>query len=140
MAELKTKLNDASVHDFLNSIQDEKKRKDSNTIVDLIKQVTRSEPKMWGKSIIGFGIYHYKYKSSREGDWMKVGFSPRKENLTLYIMPGFDKYENLMQNLGKHKTGKGCLYIKKLEDVNLDILEKLITQSFKYISEKYDKL
>ena len=138
MAELKTKLNDASVTGFLNSIEDEKKRKDSFIIIDLIKQITKMEPKMWGTSIIGFGTYHYKYKSGREGDWMKTGFSPRIQNLTLYIMCDVQKYKDLLQKLGKHKTGKGCLYIKKLEDINLDILTELITHSVDYISKKYD--
>lgn len=137
MAELKTKPTDASVTDFINSVEDYKKRRDSNKIVDLLKRITKSDPRMWGTSIIGFGSYHYIYKSGHKGDWMKVGFSPRKQNLTLYIMSGFDRYEDLMQNLGKYKTGKGCLYFKKLDDLNLDVLEELVTQSYNYLTEKY---
>ncbi len=113
MYELKTKLNDSSVEDFLNSIKEEKKRSDSLLILDLMREETGEEPKMWGQSIIGFGSYHYKYKSGQEGDWMLAGFSPRKQNLTIYIMPGFERYGDLMEKLGKYKTGKSCLYINK---------------------------
>ncbi len=138
MAELKTKLNDASVQKFLNSISDEKKRKDCLTILELMKKITKSEPKMWGSSIVGFGTYHYKYESGREGDWFLTGFSPRKQNLTLYIMSGFNKYDELMKKLGKYKTGKSCLYINSLEDVDKKVLKDLITESFKYMSKRYN--
>ncbi|HLE13680.1 MAG TPA: DUF1801 domain-containing protein, partial [Anaerolineales bacterium] len=111
MAELKTTKNDKSVTAFLNGIADEKKRQDSFTILELMQQVTGLEPKMWGDSIVGFGAYHYKYASGRQGDSPLTGFSPRKQNLTLYITSGFDQYEALLQDLGKHKTGKACLYI-----------------------------
>ena len=134
MAELKTKLNDASVTDFLNKIEDKEKRADSFEILKLMKQVTKLEPKMWGSSIIGFGSYHYKYASGREGDWMLTGFSPRKQNLTIYIMSGFDRYDELLKKLGKHSIGKGCLYIKRLSDVDKKVLKKLITQSVKAMS------
>ena len=137
MAELKTKLNDASVQKFLNSISDEKKRKDCFTILELMKKITKAEPKMWGSSMVGFGIYHYKYESGREGDWFLTGFSPRKQNLTLYIMSGFNKYDELMKKLGKYKTGKSCLYINGLEDVDKKVLKDLITGSFKYMSKRY---
>jgi hypothetical protein len=129
MTELKTKPNPASVTDFLNQITDEQKRQDSFTILEIMKTASGSEPKMWGDSIVGFGSYHYRYASGREGDWFLTGFSPRKQNLTLYIMPGFDDYEALLSNLGKHKTGKSCLYINKLEDVDRLILKELIVKS-----------
>jgi hypothetical protein len=135
MAELKTKQNEQSVAAFLNGIEDERKRQDSWAIVELMQAVTGAEPVMWGDSIVGFGSYHYQYASGREGDWMLVGFSPRKQNLTLYIMPGFDRYEALLAQLGKYKTGKSCLYIKKLDDVNLDTLRELVSQSVRQMRE-----
>jgi hypothetical protein len=135
MAELKTQKNDASVEAFLNSVEDEKKRKDSFAIMELMKEVTGEEPTMWGTSIIGFGSYHFKYASGREGGWMVTGFSPRKQNLTLYIMSGIDHYDELMSNLGKYKTGKSCLYIKKIEDVDLDVLRELVKQSAAHIAQ-----
>jgi len=131
MAELKTKINDASVTDFLNKIEDEEKRADSFEILKLMQQVTRQEPKMWGPSIVGFGNTHYKYESGREGDWFITGFSPRKQNLTLYVMGSFKPHVDLLKKLGKHKTGGGCLYIKKLKDVDTKILKELIQQSVK---------
>ena len=137
MAELKTKPTGKSPEEFLNSVADEKKREDSFTILNLMKEVTNAEPKMWGPSIIGFGDYRYKYKSAREIDWFLTGFSPRKQNLTLYIMPGFSRYEELMSKLGKYKTGKSCLYISKLEDVDIQILRELIKQSVEYLQKKY---
>ena len=130
-AELKTKVNNASVTKFLNSAADEQKRKDCFEIVKLMKQVTKEEPKMWGASIVGFGSYHYKGASGREGDWMLTGFSPRKENLTLYLMGGFDSQGALLKKLGKHKTSVGCLYIKKLEDVDKKVLKELVQASVK---------
>jgi len=134
MAELKTKLNDASVTDFLNGIKDETKRTDSFEILKMMQQVTKLEPKMWGSSIIGFGNYHYKYKSGREGDWFVVGFSPRKQDLTLYGMGNWME-SDLLKSLGKCKTGKGCLYIKKLEDVDVKVLKELLKQSFKTVKQ-----
>ena len=131
MAELKTKQTKASVEKFLNSVKDEKKREDSFKILELMKKITKEEPKMWGPSIIGFGTYHYKYASGREGDWFLTGFSPRKQNLTLYIMSYLEKHKDLLKKLGKHKTGKGCLYINKLDDVNMNVLKELITASVK---------
>jgi hypothetical protein len=135
MAELKTKLNDGDVHAFLNSISDEKKRQDSFAILKLMQEATNAKPKMWGDSIVGFGSYHYKYASGREGDWFLAGFSPRKQNLTLYIMPGFEKYETLLNKLGKHSTGKSCLYIKKIEDVDLDVLKELVERSVQHMAK-----
>ncbi|MGD9900549.1 MAG: DUF1801 domain-containing protein [Calditrichaceae bacterium] len=139
MAELKTKKNNQSVKEFLDRVEDTRKREDSYKILDLMKKVTGDEPVMWGDSLIGFGSYHYKYESGREGDWFLTGFSPRKQNLTLYIMSGFSKYDELMQQLGKYKTGKACLYIKTLDDVNMDVLKELVTLSAKYISGAYKK-
>ncbi len=133
MAELKTKLNDASVDDFLNSVSDEKKRQDSFKILELMKEVTGEEPKMWGTSIIGFGSYHYKYASGREADWFLTGFSPRKQSITLYIMSGFDQYDDLLGKLGKYTTGKACLYVKKAEDVDFEVLRELVKQSVEHM-------
>jgi uncharacterized protein DUF1801 len=131
MAELKTKVNNASVDKFLKSIKDEQTRADCFQIVEMMKKATQAEPKMWGTSIVGFGDYHYKYESGREGDWFVTGFSPRKQNLTLYVMGGFNGYDELVTKLGKHSMGKGCLYVKKLEDVDTRVLNKLITTSVK---------
>ena len=131
MTEIKTKLTDASVDDFLNSIKDEQVRKDCWTIVDIMQKATKAKPQMWGSSIVGFGSYHYKYASGREGDWMMIGFSPRKQNLTLYLMGGFDSEKDLLKKLGKYKTSVGCLYIKKLEDVDQKVLKELVTASVK---------
>jgi len=131
MAELKTKQNDGDVKAFLESVEDEKKRAEGFVLLKLFIKATNEEARMWGKSIVGFGSYHYKYASGREGDWMATGFSPRKQNISLYIMDGFENHQEILDRLGKHKLGKGCLYIKKLEDVDLEILEGLIKKSFK---------
>lgn len=128
MAELKTQKTKASVAGFLNKIPDEQRRKDCQTVLKLMQEATGEEPKMWGSSIVGFGTYKYRYESGREGEWPVIGFSPRKTDLTLYIVPGFDKFE-LMAKLGKYKTGKSCLYIKKLDDVKLSVLKQLIGKS-----------
>lgn len=135
MAELKTKKTKASVSAFLNKITDEQRRKDCQTIVNLMKQATGEEPKMWGSSIVGFGTYHYRYASGREGDWPIIAFSPRKSDLTLYIAPGFQKFESLMSKLGKYKTGVSCLYIKKLDDVEMPVLKKLIAKSVEMVAK-----
>lgn len=139
MAEVKTKLNDASVDEFIDKVEDEAKREDCRTIARMMEKVTGEKPKMWGTSIVGFGSYHYKYASGREGDWPKTGFSPRKQNLTLYIMDGFDKYDDLLSKLGKHKTGKSCLYVKRLGDIDIKALEKLIRASVSHFDKKYGK-
>ena len=133
--ELKTKVNDASVNDFLNGIEDEQKRKDSLEVLALMKEVTGEEPKMWGPSIVGFGSYRYRYASGREGDWMLTGFSPRKQNLTIYIMPGFEHYGDLLDRIGKHSTAKSCLYIKKLADVDTNVLRELVKQSVEVVKQ-----
>ena len=129
MADLKTLPTQASVDQFLKGISDEKKRADCYQVLEMMRKATRAEPEMWGTSIVGFGRYHYVYDSGREGDWFLTGFSPRKQNLTLYIVGGFNQFPELMQQLGKHSTGKGCLYLKRLEDVDVKILRKIISQS-----------
>ena len=129
MAELKTRKTKASVDAFLDKVDDEQRRKDCQTVLKLMKQATGEEPKMWGASMVGFGLYRYRYASGHEGEWPIIGFSPRKNDLTLYIMPGFEKFESLMAKLGKYKTGKSCLYIKKLDDIELPVLKKLIVKS-----------
>lgn len=137
MSELKTRPNKASVEKFLDTIENEKKRKDSYRILELMKDITGEKPTMWGHSIIGFGTYHYKYPSGTEGNWMLTGFSPRKQALTLYIMSGFKKYDDLLSRLGNYKTGKSCLYIKKLEDIDEKVLKKMIKSSVDDIKKRY---
>jgi hypothetical protein len=140
MAGNKTTPNDQDVTAFLNSVMDERKRKDCFTMLELMKQVTGMEPKMWGSSIVGFGSYHYKYDSGREGDTVLAGFSPRKQNLTIYNMGylagGFENYDHLLKKLGKYTTGKGCLYIKRLDDVHLPTLQSLIEESVKHMTKR----
>ncbi|MDX1436860.1 MAG: DUF1801 domain-containing protein [Anaerolineales bacterium] len=136
MAENKTKKTDASVEDFLNGIENERKRDDSKTLVELMREVTGEEPALWG-NIVGFGSYHYVYESGREGDSPITGFSPRKQNLTVYIMPGVEKYGSLLSDLGKHKTGKVCIYINKLDDVDIPTLKKIVRQSVDDMHEEY---
>lgn len=131
MAENKTKETNASVAAFLKRVTPEERREDCQTVLEMMKQATRSEPKMWGTSIVGFGNYHYKYASGREGDMCLTGFSPRKQDLTLYLMGAFDEREGLLAKLGKHKTGKVCVYIKRLADVDLKVLKQLISASVK---------
>ena len=133
MAELKTKATQASVSEFLNAVEDDERRKDCKTVAKIMQKATGAKPKMWGPSIIGFGDHHYKYASGRELDWFLTGFSPRKKDLTLYIMPGFARYNDLMASLGKHSTGKSCLYIKRLSDVDTNVLEKLVTESVEHM-------
>lgn len=133
----KTRENDVSVSNFIKNIEDPQRKKDCQTVHQMLKKITKTSAKMWGASIVGYGKYHYKYESGREGDFMKIGFAPRKTSLTLYIMPGFGRYDELMNRLGKYKTGKSCLYIKKLEDVDIKVLEELMKSSFDYMTEKY---
>jgi len=140
MAELKTKENNADVEAFLNGIEDEKRREDCFAVLELMKKITKAEPKMWDASIVGFGNYRYKYQSGREGDWFVSGFSPRKQNLTLYIMSSFSRSGELLAKLGKHKTGKSCLYINKLEDVDLDVLAEMIETSVENVNKGNIKL
>jgi hypothetical protein len=129
MSALKTVPNDQSVDVFLASIDDSRKQEDCRTLVALMQEATGAPPCMWGDSIVGFGTYHYKYASGREADWFLTGFSPRKQALTLYIMSGFDEYDALMAKLGKHSTGKSCLYVKRLADVDMAVLRELVTRS-----------
>ncbi len=131
--ENKTKANGKSVDDFINSIDNEKKIADSYKILELMKEVTGLEAVMWGDSMIGFGKYHYKYKTGREGDTFLVGFSPRKTKFSLYLMYELEKQADLLDKLGKHKFGKACLYINKLADVDLDILKQLIERAFNFM-------
>ena len=133
MAELKTKKTDASVQAFLDAVEHPTRREDSYAILDMMREITGVEPAMWGPSIVGFGTYRYKYASGREGQWPVVGFSPRKRTLTLYIMDGFDGYETLLRKLGKYKTGKACLYINKLADVDQETLRELVRQSVDHV-------
>ncbi len=129
MAELKTKKNQASVHEFIQAIEDPGRRKDCLALAALMQEVTQEPPAMWGASIVGFGSYHYKYASGREGDWFLVGFSPRKRNLTLYLMGGLAALQPILERLGKHSCGKGCLYVKRLSDHDPAVLRELIEAS-----------
>ena len=136
-AENKTRPTGADVSAFLDGVEPARRREDAFAVLDMMRRITGEEPRLWGPSIIGFGEYHYKYESGREGDFMRVGFSPRKANLVLYIMPGFARHDALLDRLGKHKTGKSCLYINKLDDVDRDVLETLIAESWAAMAEKY---
>lgn len=129
MAKLKTQRTGKSVSEFLRGVSDAQRRKDCEAVAGLMEKATGAKAKMWGPSIIGFGDYRYKYASGRELDWFLTGFSPRKDSLTLYIMPGFDRYDSLLSKLGKHKTGKSCLYIKRLDEVDLSVLRELVASS-----------
>ena len=129
MAELKTQKTKASVKEFVDAVADDQRRADCKVVQKLMREVTGKLPKMWGDSIVGFGDYHFKYASGREGDWFVVGFSPRKANLTLYLMCDLTVQKPLLKKLGKHKTGKGCLYINKLEDIDMGVLKKVITSA-----------
>lgn len=130
-AELKTKENSASVENFLNTIEDETKRKDCFAIAEIMKQATKNEPKMWGTAIVGFGSYHYKYESGHEGDMCMAGFSPHKQAISLYLSGVVKSNQELLQKLGKYKTGGGCLYVKKLADIDVKVLKQLIKNSLK---------
>jgi len=138
VAENKTKATKTSVTEFMNSIEDGQKRRDARTVAAMMRKSTGKRAKMWGPSIVGYGTYHYKYASGREGDFMITGFSPRKQALTVYILAGFKPYEKLMAKLGKYKTGKSCLYIKRLSDVDEKVLQKLIDESVKYMRKNYE--
>ena len=137
MSELKTKKNDQDPEAFINLVENDTRREDALVVLELMRKITGDEGSMWGPSIIGFGHYQLKYNSGRELDWFLTGFSPRKTSLSLYIMSGFKKYEKLLSNLGKFKTGKSCLYIKKLQDVDMKILESLITESVNHLNSKH---
>ena len=126
MSEPKTKPSEESVETFLASVEDKQKRSDCLVLARMMTEVTGRDPVMWGGSMVGFGSYHYRYDSGREGDWFVTGFAPRKRDLTIYIMPGFDEHEEMLKKLGKHKTGKSCLYLKKLADVDVTLLKSLV--------------
>lgn len=137
MAELKTKSNDDSVVEFIEKVPDETKKKDCHYLLQLMETTTGAKPKLWSGGMVGFGDWHYKYESGREGDWFIMGFAPRKQNLTIYLMDGFGKYDEILARLGKHKTGKSCLYVKRLEDIDLKVLAQLVRSSFDYFVEKH---
>ncbi|MDW3196087.1 MAG: DUF1801 domain-containing protein [Cytophagales bacterium] len=137
MAELKTTPNAGDVEAFLSSVEDETKRDDCYAILKMMEEITGEPPKMWGGTIVGFGSYNYKYESGRTGTWFLTGFSPRKQNLTMYLMPGAESLEDLFKGLGKYKIGKGCLYVKKLEQIDQDVLRKLIQGSVDKLKEMY---
>lgn len=137
MAGNKTKENDASVEAFLKSVKEPARREDCYAVAKMMAEATGSPARMWGKSMVGFGSYHYVYESGREGDWFIAGFSPRKNDLTLYIMSGFAGHDELMAKLGKYKTGKSCLYIKRLDDVDLKVLKRLIKASVAHMKKTY---
>lgn len=139
MAEQKTKPTALSVHDFLAQVADEQVRDDCFTLIRIMTGITGAPARMWGSSIVGFGQYHYKYDSGHEGDSCLTGFSPRKQNITLYVMPGAAGHPALLEKLGKHKAGKGCLYIKRLADIDMAVLQELVAQSVEALREKYSK-
>jgi hypothetical protein len=136
MAELKTKPTKVDVDDFIDALEDEGRRDDCRALVKMMKKATKAKPVMWGPAIVGFGRYRYKYASGHEGEWPIIGFSPRKNDLTLYLMQGFERHEELLGRLGKHKTSKACLYIKKLEQVDQDALKELIDLSVEAMADK----
>jgi hypothetical protein len=133
IAAIKTRKTGGDVQTFLKSVSDRKRKDDTLQVLALMKKLTGCEPAMWGPSIVGFGDFRYRYANGTENDWFLTGFSPRKQSLTLYIMTGFAKYEEILENLGKYKTGKSCLYIKKVEDVDLAVLEQLISASIAHL-------
>lgn len=137
MAENKTRETDKDVRAFLNTVENERKRKDSFTLLELMQDITGEAPRMWGDTMVGFGKYHYKYASGREGDAMLTGFSPRKQNFALYVLAGFDEQDALLNQLGKYKTGKSCLYINKLDDVNMDVLKELVQRCVEHMRKTY---
>lgn len=133
MAEPKTKLTDSSVAEFIEKVPDEKKRQDCKELIEIMQQASQAEARMWGDSIVGFGVYTTKYASGREGDWPMIAFSPRKQNLTLYLSSsGYDEYGSLLEKLGKHSTSKACLYIKRLEDVDMSVLKEIVALSVQH--------
>ena len=132
MTENKTQKTGARVEDFINSVENKTRREDGFTLLAMMKEITGEDPEMWGPSIIGFGDYHYKYESGREGDFFLTGFSPRKSSLSLYVMAGFEEYDALLASLGKYRKGAACLYINKLADVDMAVLRRLIQESVEH--------
>jgi hypothetical protein len=139
VTELKTKPTNRSINDFLGSIKDAEIREDCRLLVDIMKKATKAPPRIWGSGLVGFGDYHYKYASGREADWMLAAFAPRKQKITLYVMSGFEGYGDLLAKLGKHSHGKACLHIRRLSDVHLPTLKKLVTSSVKHVKAVYHK-
>ena len=137
MAELKTRPTKASVDKFLNGVDNDSRREDARCVLAIMQRTTHELPTMWGDRIVGFGSYHYRYASGQEGDWPLIGLSPGRRNLTLYIMPGFDDYALLLTRLGKHRTGKSCLYVNRLRDIDMSVLEELIRQSVADMRRRY---
>ena len=137
MSGLKTQPNNLSVDDFIDAVESEQKRDDSRLLIKIMQEITGEEPVMWGASIVGFGNYHYKYDSGREGDWMLAGFSPRKQNMTVYMMGGFENQDVLLAKIGKVKSSVGCLYVKKLADIDLEVLKEMITLSVETVKKRY---
>ena len=137
MAENKTQRNDGDVMAYLESVSNKRRREDSLVVLKIMEEVTGEPAELWGTSIVGFGTYHYKYESGREGDFMITGFAPRKQALTLYIMGGFERHEELLAKLGKHRTGSSCLYINKLADVDLDVLREIVTESVAHMRREH---
>lgn len=135
MTELKTKPIKKDVNRFIQSVKDPQMRSDCETLTEIMEKITEAKGQMWGESIVGFGSYHYKYASGREGDWFLTGFSPRKQNLTIYIMSGFSRHNELMSKLGKYKTGKSCLYVKSLDDIDINIINSLIIESVNFLKK-----
>ena len=140
MAGNKTVETDASVERFIDAVGDEQKRRDSLELIELMRTITGAEPRMWGSGLVGFGQYHYRYASGREGDFFITGFSPRKTALTVYVMPGFDDFGDQLDRLGPHKTGKSCLYLKNLDVVDRGVLEEIIRDSVTVMRERYECL
>lgn len=138
MSTLKTQPTDASVDDYLARVTPDHRRRDATTVLEMMRRLTGEQPKMWGSSLVGFGRYRYRYKSGKDGEWFLTGFSSRKQALTIYIMPGFAEFDGLMQRLGTFTTGKSCLYVKKLNDIDIDVLEMLVERSVATMKAKYD--
>ena len=137
MSDLKTRPTGDDPESWLAAVPDERRRADAREVMEMMREATGEEPRMWGGSIIGFGEYHYRYETGREGDWFLTGLSPRKSALTVYIMAGFDRYDELMARLGKHTTGRSCLYIKRLSDVDMDVLRELVERSVAHMRATY---
>ena len=138
MAKNKTVATAKRVDKFIDAVENPQKQRDCQEMIALMREVTGHEPRMWGSSMVGFGTYHYRYASGREGEFFLTGFSPRKSALTIYVMPGFDRYEKPLQKLGPHKTGKSCLYVKSLDVIDRGVLEGIIRDSVAYMRGKYD--
>lgn len=137
MSDLKTKPTGEDVEHLIDAIEDDTRRSDCRTVMNIMREATGEEPRIWGSGMVGFGSYHYKYESGREGDWFLTGFASRKSSLTLYVMAGFDRYDTLMKNLGSYKTGKSCLYVKRLEDVDEEVLRELVQASVEHMKKTY---